>query len=514
MTEEKKELVDEILKQFKHDRELETKDFLYWIQEVYVYNGKEVGREHFIKIKDYAIKHGTLPFIKIQDKIDKIQDKTKKLDAYSLKCREERKYTDTGTHSHQRILRYSKKYDNLEMYDYDVRVRATTRNDSYRILCMPKRSKTFSINDKNYVLIYGNRWLSLKNWSGFANNVYFMTPEVVKMMMNLMLGNKDWIKDLEVESVYISNKNSRKAKSLDHAVELECGSKPPKIIKRFFKNNINDILHFYQFIEPNQIHYITNFIKRNIKNLEKILKTHSYVHDLPGGIIYLYYLTKDTRLINNKGMVKDYLRMLAQEGGKINLKISSYKNIKAKHDELSDKILKRSRDKTRLKVAKFYPKIDSIPGAVDVELIKSADRLNIESEILHHCVHSYKTNINSGLCAIYSLVHDEERYTLEVRAVKKNKESEEEEFDFVVSQLKGKYNCSPPVGMKKYIDMMCENHELKLPEGSIHFQDKVKKKENITPVIVNGEPKIEQIGEAVLDEIISKITLEDEQLPF
>jgi hypothetical protein len=205
--------------------------------------------------------------------------------------------------------------------------------------------------------------------------------------------------------------------------------------------------------------------------------------------------------------------MLKQEGKKINLKISSYKTIKRNHDEISALILEKSRDKRRLKISKVYPKIESVSD-IKVEMIRSASRLNMESEMLHHCVHSYVSDINSGRCAIYSILHNEERYTLEITAVKLPKVNEKDEdiYELKATQLRGLYNCIPPTSIEGSLMKLCDENNI-IFDKEIKFKDKAKevKKVKEAPVV---KQKIEQIGVAVLDDLSTYIKSHGEELPF
>lgn len=214
-------------------------------------------------------------------------------------------------------------------------------------------------------------------------------------------------------------------------------------------------------------------------------------------------------------IVKDYIRMSEQEGQKINLNISSARTIKSRHDEISRAIVERNKDKSRLKVARVYPRIKKAPS-MEIELIRSAERLNLESKMLNHCVHSYKSSVNSGKCAIYSLLFGEERYTLEVRAniIKPTKEDDnsEEKVELIANQLRGKYNCSPPLEMEKYFREMCNEHNLKLPEKTITFvENKPKNKESESE---NKKKEVEQIGEEILSVLLGRTIVTDRELPF
>lgn len=518
MREDRKEIIDELLKNFDKHRHFETDKFLYWIKDDYYYDGKKVTRDEFTHIKDYAVKHGTLPFISIKKKIRELResrkDSKKDVDfspfASPMQSSNHHDIVNTNTYCRQRIVRYSKSYENIDVYDYDIEVRSPARAKVKRVLVFSRKTKLFSVNDKNYVLIKGNRWLSLKNWHGFKMHDWsgMISNRLTVMLLSMMLGGKKWIEEFEEPTpYYISNKNSRKANSLDEAINLECGMTPPKTIKRALLNDVNEIINLYNMIDENKIHYLTNFIKRNHETLSSLLEQSYYSKGET--ILFYYFLSKDNRCDRN--VFHDYMRMLKEEGQKINLNVSSYTTIKRNHDNLSRIILDRNKDKRRLQVSKIYPKIESIPG-IEVEMIKKADRLDEESKMLHHCVHGYKSSINKGHCAIYSLVHDGERYTLEVQASKKTAEDGKEDYEFNINQLKGKYNCAPPESMKRGLQKMCENHEIILNDNQVRFVDKIIKIEDKkTPELV--ETKIEQIGEAILKTLVS-IKSQPEYLPF
>jgi hypothetical protein len=523
---DKQEIIDLLLEKFDCHRKFETDDFYYWINEYYKYNREEMSRWEFQAVKDYAVKHGTLPFIKIEDKIHNIRDEkeAEKKENKGFRLAKDvnlyNKNTNTGTYCRQKLIRYSKKYHNLEVYEYDVEVRSPASKPTDRVLVLSKKTKVLSINDKNYVLIGGNRWLSLKNWTGFARRYgHYVSENTVKKLMSLMLGNVEWLDSIgEIEPMNISNPSARKANSLNEAVELECGAKPAKIIRRALSNDINEIISLYRLIDPNQIHNLTNFIKRNHAKLDKLINSASYNYSKSQSLLYFYYLSKDSRLMNNSHIAKDYIRMSEQEGLKINLNISSARTIKDRHDEISRAIVERSRDKSKLRVAKAYPRIKEAPG-MEIELIRSAERLNLESTILHHCVHSYKRSVNNGSCAIYSLLFDEERYTLEVRAKKiEQPESDGEEpvehkYEYTAAQLRGKYNCNPPLEMEQYFRDFCNEHNFKFIEGRIVFVDKNPEKKK-TAATEKKKPEIKQVGEEILSVLLSKTITTDRELPF
>jgi len=487
MRKEIQEIVDLMLKKFGEYRSFETEHFIYWIKyESYYYDDKKVTRDEFKYIKQYAAYNGTLPNVERKKRLLTKSQKERILNEINA-CYKDNSHPEvnTGTYSHEKILRYSKTFDSLEYYSYDINVRASMVNKSSRIIVMPKRRNIFTVTNKGYVRIFGNRWLSLKNMSKF-NNLYVgeFGENVIRLLIKSMI-RKDWVLNLELDnSIMISNESARKADSLEQAIELECGVKPAKILKKIYGDNINPILEIYSLIEPNKIHDITNFLKKNFVELNKILKRHS-----GGGLLFYYFLSKDNRCEFN--ILTDYFKMLVEQRKKVNLKISSYSTLKRNHDELSRQILLKTSGKGgRLSVAKLYPNIKSSPN-IQVEKIKTVKRLNRESEILKHCVHSYKSRINRGECAIYSLFYDGNTYTLELGADKRTDTEGGKEYDFKINQLRGKYNCSPPEQMRVFLEKMCEeNSLLPLSEGSVYFESKSK-----------NNKKIVQLGSEILKRV-------------
>jgi hypothetical protein len=360
--------------------------------------------------------------------------------------------------------------------------------------------------------------------------------------MKTMLGGKEWVMDLSPEDSHlITNKNARKANSLEEAIEFECGAKPAKMLLKTFETH--SVIGLYKLINPNKIHDITNFLKRNRGQIKELIKdSYEESHRL---LLYYYFLTKDNRC--EKSTVMDYLRMLQEEGNKVNLNIRSYKTLKRNHDALSAKILARRMKKTkkkRLRVSKVYPEIKSLPE-MKVEQIRSVKRLDEESAILHHCVHGYDQQINRGDCCIYSVVHNDQRYTLQINASKvldkdkngvtfpKTDENGEHVYEMRVSQLKGKYNCDAPESIRKSLELMCKNHDIipfektriklrpNVYEVKEHKPDPEPRQQRVTRV--EEKKDVVQIGEKILERILSNSRSGrpakteypvDEELPF
>jgi hypothetical protein len=482
MKPEIREIVDLIISGARYAgefRHFENEHFMYWVfNDRYYYDGNRVSRDEFKCVNDYAIHLGTLPNVE-----RKKRNAEKPVDDATENKIKSATNISTGTSSGESIIRYSKTYDTLEYYKYSTEIRTPHNKKIDRIIAMRKKYKVFSIRNNGYV-IFGKKWLSLKNWAAlkYQNG---LSEELMTNLIHLMIG-KDWVRDLDTDNTYmITNKNARKANSLEEAVELECGCKPAKNIERILGGDINEIINLYNLIEPNKINYITSFILKNKKAIELMgKKSYSGCSYL----IFLYFLCRDNRCEFH--IINDYVKMLLKLGQKLNLKISSYSTIKANHDKASKEILIREAGKGRLRIKSVYPNIKSIEG-LEVEKIRTILRLKEESSKLHHCVITYKDRINRGECAIYSLKFNDNSYTMELQA-KSTFDGEKEEKYLHVNQLRGLFNCDPPIQMKELFIKMCENAGIISANINFSLTDKREKK---------SERKVINIGEKILDRI-------------
>lgn len=501
MTKEKKVIVDEVLKKFKYNEHFETEHFIYWVKSSFTYDGESVDRDVYIAASDYAIKHGELPSCNLKERLFNSrglqEDYVNTKDSLGLYTK--KRNVTTNTYSSEVILRYSKTYDSLELYGVKSDIKSPVTRKSERVLCMKKRVKFFSINSNGFVLISGRRWLSLKNWGSISfddNTVYkLFTDKLIKKLIQLNI-RTEWIKSLPVENIVISNKNARSSSSLFEAIEKECGIKVVKTIGMAFGDNANSIIGLHKIIDSNYIHKITNFIKENRVILKKIFKPGD-----PGSykvILYFYFLVKDNRL--EKDLFFDYINMLEEEGLKINLNISSYNTIRKNHDRLSEEILKKANSSTKLKIDKVFPVIESSKN-INFELIKSVARLNTESVILHHCVHSYKDRVSRGQSAIYSIVYNNSRYTLELSV-----DEVGEKKIVYANQLRGLYNSLAPIEIKEELIEVLDNNGVEFNDKIVSFQ----KNEFKSRSIAENE-SFKQIGAAILDK---ENSFRMEEIPF
>jgi hypothetical protein len=117
-------------------------------------------------------------------------------------------------------------------------------------------------------------------------------------------------------------------------------------------------------------------------------------------------------------MLKDYLTMCQQLGLRPRY-TSNPKKLKQLHDDVMMQSLKASslKDATPIRVAEIYKSFAEFLSDPCFELITTGERLKLEGLIQKHCVGTYASSVNSGICAIYSTTcpEDGKRYTAEIR---------------------------------------------------------------------------------------------------
>jgi len=483
MRDEIKEIVNLTIHELKPNRMFETDHFIYWVKSYYREDGDSIDRKRFKELEKYVVENQKLPF-------------NPELGVY-----------DTRTYGEEKILRYSKTFKTLEYYNVEKKLRAVTTNSSNKILSLCKKKHFFKINERNYVKLGINRWLSLRNWQNLR-----VEDDLKRALLKLML-RRSWVDRLVVRYYEIPNKESRKAKSINDLVEI-CGMERIAKLVANVVGDLDGIAFINNVVDKNQIHKITNFLKQNREILEKVLKNKMDAYRNHRGflVLFYYFLSRDNRC--NPQILWDYLEMLAQENRKINLNISSYATIKRNHDELSREIVYNKNTGGEIKVSDEFPKLKSAAG-INVELIEDVKRLDLESKILHHCVHSYKDRINEGACVIYSIEHAKERYTLQLskegadniwweRDDDKEKKKDKEP-KFYVQQLKGLYNCNPPIEMKSSLELFFKENNLPPVDKSYIILDNGLEKDE-------KKEEIEQKGVKILEDVLSG-EIEDEAGP-
>jgi hypothetical protein len=382
------------------------------------------------------------------------------------------------------FLRYSKKFHNLEYFMY---VHGLVNNKKKtKLFIHHKKHKYFSINEKNYVLVYYNgmnpRYISNKNaafirpimpylydynraknkFSEYENYLNSINRRLVSIHQKSKIYNDEnflrSIADLKnVKNTVMLNTNNIN----ELLYKITNGKPVPKILIDKFPKS--ELVYLYSMINYEEIDKIIKFLYENleiynqqesdekIKSIQFDYKTNYKLHIHQ---IILDYLTvrfeirkpdySKKQFINSDSsnyqwsIIVDYLSMCSTQNLKLNLKIKSYNRLVQEHDRISFSI--SATNIPAIKPHKKYPKIDS-EGDFEIEKIIDKKRLLIESEIQKHCVKTYSHSINSGRCCIYSFIdkRDKKIYTLEIQ----KKYNESKELVFFLNQIKGKFNAAP-----------------------------------------------------------------------
>jgi len=180
----------------------------------------------------------------------------------------------------------------------------------------------------------------------------------------------------------------------------------------------------------------------NREDIQKIL-----VED-PFGTYNFFSLYKQALHANSESphinAVHDCVRMARVLREPIKLKIKSWAKMVEWHEKLRKRYLLR--DLEDIQVDPVYPTLTADCSYV-IEKIETKERLAKEAIELHHCVNSYTDRINSGDCAIYSILDGKQRYTAEV--VHENQQ-------FKLNQLRGNCNSAPPTELEEFFTKLLD----------------------------------------------------------
>jgi hypothetical protein len=387
------------------------------------------------------------------------------------------------------FLRYSKKFKKLEYFAYTHSI--VDGKGKKKCFIRHKRHKFFSINEKNYVLIYLGgkmpRYISNKNAYfirpifnyNFCINSKVTSSEYEKFLLSVnrrllsihqktKIYNDQNFEQIVADLKYIKNPLMLNTNNLDELLNKITKNKPvPKILIDKFPKS--ELVHLFSLIEYEEVDKIIKFLYENIEiyNMKEFLfneekkkmifentryqkeKFHLHIHSLISDYLCCRFeIIKpnitEKNFINlpdsnfRYSIVHDYLRICAEQNIKLNMKMKSYNRLVQDHDRISFNI--SATNIPAIKPHKKYPQINS-EGNFEIEKIVDKKRLIIESEIQKHCVKTYSHSINSGRCCIYSFLdkRDKKRYTLEIQ----KKYNESKELVFFLNQIRGKFNAAP-----------------------------------------------------------------------
>ncbi|HDX6242645.1 TPA: PcfJ domain-containing protein, partial [Campylobacter fetus subsp. venerealis] len=143
---------------------------------------------------------------------------------------------------------------------------------------------------------------------------------------------------------------------------------------------------------------------------------------------------------NAEGIIRDYVNMATTQEGNINLKIKSFKRLRAEHDRLMLNIRIEKAPEVKISDENSFLKL-KLP--CDIKMLTTKKEIVEESIANHNCVASYIQRVNAQKCFICSLRRDNERYTIEIRR-QRNK--------FYLAQIKGFSNSEPPNEIVEYVN--------------------------------------------------------------
>lgn len=418
----------------KSYREFSTDSFDYWVCDKNVIPTNAVGMSY-------------------EEIVDDLIQKTGKLINY---------YRGTSRYSY--MLRFSKRFGNLEYYIYSHEIRETLRSKG-KLLLIHKRHSVFKMRPNNVVLINGCRYISFKNF----NTLEGLSDEIRLALLNAHLQSNFSI-ELIKEFRNIPNKFTKKCSTLEDILH-NMSKTVPSSLKKNFKTEA--LLILYTFLEEREICKFINFIRQNVDIYHPKNEIEIDINNpFDDGHISFYDQTGISKIIaelmgirlklicrinmeeigvskfvsikgtkENRNLLRDYINMTFQLGEKININITSLTRLKYLHDAAMVKI--GSKKIPKIKVAKKYPKSFSTASKkhISINLISDSVELVKEGKEMNHCVASYWKHINQGFSAIYKVYDSKtgERGTLELQMNPYDKDKK----SFKINQFKGIWNSNP-----------------------------------------------------------------------
>lgn len=162
-------------------------------------------------------------------------------------------------------------------------------------------------------------------------------------------------------------------------------------------------------------------------------------------VLSIYYLKKLNVSGCESNIIYDYIKMSMYLKENINMRIKSFNKLKDAHNQIVNPYM-RKKAKNNKNSKMTIPK-NSIFRKLQLpdnfEIIKTGARLYEEGAIMHHCVYSYKDEVNKGQCVIAHLTYNNVAYTLEIKYRRKKYEC---------IQMYGAWNSIAPTEVWEYVD--------------------------------------------------------------
>ena len=275
----------------------------------------------------------------------------------------------------------------------------------------------------------------------------------LKDIYNDFLNKNDYCLDVPINFNLLSV-----AKNKRHLLELYLSSlkrKKYKLYKSFNRKSLNEsysIIKAEKYINDNEISiFLSKDIGINKISDEKLrIETYLYKH-LSENLSGILKENKDIVTY-----IKDYINMIVGLRGKVKYdpNIKSFNKLKRVHlniamiyAEVKYKDLEVILDKKNPFLKLKLPK--------DIKRLETKEDFFIEGKLNQNCVFSYIPSVNDGECIIYNYLHNNKRYTIEIRYHKK--------LGYYLNQIKGYFNSNDiPKEVLKYIknSIKAENKRL------------------------------------------------------
>ena len=260
------------------------------------------------------------------------------------------------------------------------------------------------------------------------------------------------LKDIELDFIKssIGIKSPFKFSSLENFLnkkELFISKYP----KETFLNSVNKnslcityaFLKMKKYIPAPYFEVIANFA---LQNSNKFNWCNKYI-DLAQEILAKYLLSKivvenkyKDEIDDYRDIFYDYIEMAFIQKEDVNLKIKSFKRLKAEHDRLMLKITTKKLPEVKVSDKSQFLKL-KLPK--DIKMLMTKKEIVEEGIINHNCVASYINKVNAQKCIICSLRKGDKRYTIEIG---------QQRNEFCLIQIRGLFNTKPPDEVIEYVN--------------------------------------------------------------
>ena len=422
------------------------------------------------------LKNSNILYFKINDEIDKYEKYLNEYNEYNekeikkkgfkwylinIKNIDKKEIKKEVTVYFQNLKRLDFKENEIDLYKID---NLFLFQDEFNIL----HSQNI-ISEKNFTERKITKELKLKDLTNYKKGdlyycfwLYYLESLSVdfpflKDLYNDYLNKNDSCLDVPINFSLL-----KLAKNKRHLLEIYLFSskrKKYKLYKSFNRKTLNEsysIIKAKKYINNNEI---SLFLSKDNIEIEKIweekLRVETYLYKHLSQNLNSFLKEKEEK--NIQMYIKDYINMLVELKGKVKYdpNIKSFNKLKRVHLNIAMIYAKVKYKDLEVILDKKNPFLKlNLPK--DIKRLETKEEFFIEGKVNQNCVFSYIPAVNNGECIIYSYLHNNKRYTIEIRYHKK--------LGFYLSQIKGYFNSNNiPKEVIKYIkdSIKSENKRLK-----------------------------------------------------